>query len=105
LTVATPLPVVVAGLVVLTMGFFGLHGIASGWVAARATALAGVPGQASSAYLVAYYGGSSVVGTLAGLAWSVGGWAAVLGLCGSLFAAALWLTLALRRVPGAPGHI
>lgn len=99
LTAAAPLPVVIAGLVVVTMGFFGLHGVVSGWVAARATVLAGVPGQASSAYLVAYYSGSSIVGMLAGVAWSGGGWAAVVGLCGSLFAATLGLTLALRRIP------
>lgn len=41
--------------VVMTAGFFAVHGVASGWVPVRAAA-GGVPaGQAASLYLFAYY--------------------------------------------------
>ena len=74
LTLAQPLLVVVAGVALQTVGFFATHSVASAWTAARAGPLAGAPGQAASLYLLAYYLGSSVFGTLSGVAWSRGGW-------------------------------
>ena len=61
-------------------------------------------GLAGSLYLTFYYAGSSVCGAVAGTAWSLGGWAAVAGLAGSLVAVALLLALSMRRVPLVPAH-
>jgi YNFM family putative membrane transporter len=97
LTLTEPLPLVVLGLAVMTTGFFATHGLASGWVGARAHHGVGGTGQASSLYLVAYYAGSSVFGGLAGTVWAHAGWGGVVVLAGSLTALALALTLALRR--------
>ncbi|MGY1650512.1 MFS transporter [Geodermatophilus sp. SYSU D01119] len=97
LTLARPLVLVVAGLAVLTVGFFAAHGVASGWVAARA-ALGGRPvGQAASLYSFWYYVGSSVGGTLAGRAWADGGWPAAAAVAGTGFGGALLLALLLGR--------
>ena len=71
LTLPDVLPLVIAGLLVFTGGFFGAHAVASGWVSRRAdTARA----QASALYLLAYYAGSSVLGAATGVAFSAGGW-------------------------------
>ncbi len=99
ITLARPLPLLMAGLGVMAIGMFWLHGIASGWVTARAVRGAGAPGQASSMYWFAYYAGASVYGALAGVAWSRVGWSAVVVLCGSLSLVGLALTLYLRRIP------
>lgn len=74
---------VVSGLLVLTAGFFGAHSVASGWapVVGRAA-----PAQASALYVLAYYAGSSVFGTLTGLAWHTGGWPAAAAAVGALVA-------------------
>ncbi|MCY1145664.1 MFS transporter [Actinoplanes sp. Pm04-4] len=99
LTLAGSLPVVVAGLAVMTAGFFCVHGIASGWVPVRAHAGDVPPAQAASLYLFAYYAGSSVFGSLAGAAWSRGGWPAVVLLASVFAGAAGGLSVRLRRVP------
>jgi YNFM family putative membrane transporter len=83
-TVAHPLLLVVAALAVMTIGFFGAHGVASGWVAARARAGGRATAQAASTYLFAYYVGSSAAGAAAGRAWSSGGWTGVLLLTSAL---------------------
>jgi YNFM family putative membrane transporter len=101
LTMARPLPLVVLGLAVVTGGFFAVHGVASGWVAARADLSSGGIGQAASLYLVSYYLGASLFGGLAGTAWSTGGWPLVAALCGTLTLGTLMLSLFLRAVPPA----
>jgi YNFM family putative membrane transporter len=101
LTMARPLPVVVLGLAVMVGGFFSVHGVTSGWVAARADLASGGIGQAASLYLVSYYLGSSAFGGLAGTAWSAGGWPLVAALCGTLTLGTLLLSLFLRTVPAA----
>lgn len=90
---------VVGGLAVLTAGFFAAHGVASGWVAARATYVGRGTAQATSLYMFAYYLGSSVCGTVVGTAWSRGGWPLVVGFTGALLLLALVLSLWLRHVP------
>lgn len=91
ITLVPSLPAIVAGLVILTMGFFGAHSIASGWTAAQATA---GRAQATSLYNLFYYAGSSVVGWLGGIVFTASGWNAtalsVIGLCAmaAAFAAA-----------------
>lgn len=99
LTLAEPLPAVVLGLAVMTGGFFAVHGVTSGWVAARADLSSGGIGQAASLYLVSYYLGVSLFGGLAGTAWSTGGWPLVTALSGALTLVTLALSLFLRTVP------
>ncbi|WP_433363448.1 MFS transporter [Actinoplanes sp. CA-142083] len=99
LTLPDRLPLVIAGLAVMTAGFFCVHGLASGWVPARAH-LAGVPpAQAASLYLFAYYAGSSVFGSLSGTAWSLGSWPAVVALASVFVLISGLLAGRLRRVP------
>ena len=97
ITLAGPLPIIIVGLAVMTVGFFAVHGIAGGWVAARAHAGGGGTGQASSFYLFAYYLGSSIFGGLAGTAWSHAAWPGVAAEAGALLLVTLLLALLLRR--------
>ena len=71
MTLPDNLAMVLTGLVVLTSGFFGAHGVASGWVGARARV---GKAQASALYNLFYYGGSSLFGWLLGYAYVVGWW-------------------------------
>ncbi|GAA2755332.1 MFS transporter [Actinopolymorpha rutila] len=99
LTLPSSLVVVIAGLAVFTGGFFAVHGVASGWVPARAHAGGVSTGQAASLYLFTYYLGSSVFGSVAGRAWTGAGWPGVVILATVLLAATGALTLLLRRTP------
>ena len=99
ITLAAPLPLIVLGLAVMTAGFFAVHGVASGWVPARAHASGVGTGQASSMYLFSFYLGSSVFGGLAGTAWSRSGWTGVAVEAGALFLVTLILAVLLRNVP------
>ena len=72
-TLAGSVVLVVAGLAVLTVGFFATHTVASSWVGHRAAHGRAV---ASGLYLFAYYVGSSVGGTAGGAAYGAGGWPA-----------------------------
>jgi YNFM family putative membrane transporter len=105
LTIPDSLPLVVAGLAVMTAGFFCVHGVASGWVPVRAHA-GGVPAaQAASLYLFAYYAGSSLFGNLAGTAWSYGAWPAVAVLASACLLVSAFLATSLRRIPSlVPTH-
>ncbi|WP_432545370.1 MFS transporter [Kineococcus sp. SYSU DK004] len=102
LTAAAPLPLVVAGLVVLTAGFFAAHAVASGWVGALAPP--GVRAQASALYTFGYYAGSGLLGWLGGYAFAAGGWPAVVAAVVACAVLALVLALlALRGAGTAPG--
>lgn len=90
LTLPNSLPAVAAGLALFTGGFFAAHAVASGWVGARAPGHA--RGQASGAYLCAYYLGSSVGGTAGSAAFGAWGWPGLITLT------ATWLTLAAAAV-------
>ncbi|MBT2523977.1 MFS transporter [Streptomyces sp. ISL-99] len=72
LSVADSLAAVLAGLVLITAGFFAGHAVASSSVSR--TAKTG-RAQASALYQSAYYLGSSVGGTLGAVAFHAGGWA------------------------------
>ncbi|MDR6320657.1 MFS transporter [Actinoplanes couchii] len=99
LTLPDNLVATVAGLAVMTAGFFCVHGVASGWVPVRAHN-GGVPAaQAASLYLFAYYAGSSLFGNLAGTAWSHGAWPSVVLLAALCVLASGVLALSLRRIP------
>jgi YNFM family putative membrane transporter len=99
LTLAHSLAAVIIGLGLLVAGFFVVHGIASGWVPARAHAGGVATAQAASLYLFAYYLGSSVFGSIAGPAWTGAGWGGVVGLATVLLAVTAALAAWLRRTP------
>lgn len=99
LTLAPSLVLIATGTALLTAGFFVVHGVASGWVPARAYAGGVATGQAAAFYLFAYYVGSSAFGSAAGHAWTVSGWPGVVTLAGVLLVVASLLGLALRRTP------
>ena len=86
--------VVLVGLVIATAGFFGAHAIASGWVGIGA---GDSKAQASALYNLFYYGGSSAVGWLGGLAFDAAGWPAVAGTVMGLAALAGLLAIVLAR--------
>lgn len=96
LTLLHPLPLVILGIAVLTIGFFAGHSVASSWVGRRAEH---APAQASALYLLAYYLGSSVAGPLGGVAWDSGGWNEVVLVGAVLLALALTVSLRLRGTP------
>lgn len=98
-TLPDRLTLLAVGLAVMTAGFFAAHGVASGWVPARAHAGGVAAGQAASLYLFAYYLGSSVFGSLTGRAWSVGGWPAVVLLASGLLLVSGLLAVWLRGTP------
>ncbi|ACT03158.1 MFS transporter [Paenibacillus sp. JDR-2] len=77
LTLLPSLYVKILGLACFTFGFFGAHSVASGWVGRIA---AGYRAQASSLYLLFYYGGSSAAGFAGGLFWGRYGWNGVVGM-------------------------
>lgn len=95
LTATSLLPLVVAGIGLLTFGFFGAHSIASGWVGA----LAPVTGkaQASSLYLFSYYMGSSLVGAAGGVIWAAMGWTGLALAVGGMLCLSLLLIRILSR--------
>jgi len=95
LTLMKPLAVIVAGIAVLTAGFFGAHSVASSWVGLRAQHS---KAQASALYLFFYYLGSSIVGSCGGLFWSAAGWRGVVAFTGSLLTMALLVSLRLSTL-------
>ena len=74
LTALQPLAFVITGVGLLTFGFFGAHSIASSWVGRRSGAH---KAAAASLYLLVYYVGSSLAGSLGGVFWSRAGWPGV----------------------------
>jgi len=98
LTLLHPIAAIAGGIACVTFGFFSGHAVASGWVGRMAKA---AKGQAAALYLLAYYLGSSIVGSYGGHFWATHGWGgvaslvAVLLLCG--IAAASWLRAREQR--------
>jgi len=66
-----PLSLLLLGVIIVTVGFFASHAVASGWIGRLA---AGHQGHAASLYLLAYYVGSSLAGSAGGWFWTAGGW-------------------------------
>ncbi len=98
LTMLQPIAAIAAGIACLTFGFFAGHAVASGWVGRMAKT---AKGQAAALYLLAYYLGSSIVGSYGGHVWAKHGWngvvslVALLLLCG--IAGAWWLRARERK--------
>lgn len=104
LTLPDVLPLVVVGMGLLVVGFFAVHGIASGWVPLRAHLGGTSAGQAASLYLFTYYLGSAVFGTASGAVWTRAGWAGSVALSVALLVLVMALAALLRRTPSlAPG--
>ena len=74
LTLTALLPLIMAGLLLFTGGFFAAHSIGAGWTGAIATT---GRAQAASLYNLAYYLGSSVIGWAGGLVFQTLGWTAL----------------------------
>ncbi|MGO1434208.1 MAG: MFS transporter [Canibacter sp.] len=62
---------VIAGLVLFTAAFFGVHAVAVGWAGSAATV---GRAQSTALYNFAYYFGSSLIGYAAGLFFDAQGW-------------------------------
>jgi YNFM family putative membrane transporter len=75
---ARPLPVVVAGLVVLVLGTFTAQAVAPAFVNTTARS---AKGSASALYLTFYYLGGTLGSVLPGLAWQAWGWPGVVACC------------------------
>ncbi|MFK0291649.1 MFS transporter [Streptomyces sp. NPDC090442] len=103
LTLIASVAAVLAGLVLITAGFFAGHAVASSSVSRTAkTARA----QASALYQCAYYLGSSLGGALGAAAFHAAGWSGtvLLGLAATVAAAGITLyatrkAMAARRLP------
>ncbi|WP_404311962.1 MFS transporter [Agrococcus terreus] len=98
-----PLPAVVAGLVVATLGFFVAHATAASQVGARASAASRA--QAGALYTIAFYVGSAVFGWVLGLPFEAGGWLALTSCAMAMVLVSLAVALAAAwsaRRGGAP---
>lgn len=93
LTMLQSIPAIAAGIACVTFGFFAGHAVASGWVGRLAKE---AKGQAAALYLLAYYLGSSIVGSYGGRFWTAHGWNGVAGLVGTLLALGVAVSLWLR---------
>ena len=95
LTLFTPIWMIIIGMLMFCFGFFGAHSVASSWIGRRATK---AKGQASSLYLFCYYVGSSVAGTLGGVAWHYAGWNGIGLFIGALLVIALVVAAKLAKL-------
>ncbi|MGF6791660.1 MFS transporter, YNFM family, putative membrane transport protein [Paraburkholderia tuberum] len=93
LTMLHPLAAIATGIACVTFGFFAGHSVASGWVGRLAK---DAKGQAAALYLLAYYIGSSLVGSYGGHVWAGHGWNGVVGLVGALLVIGLIAASRLR---------
>lgn len=91
---------IIAGIGLVTIGFFAGHSTASGWVGLLAER---GKGHAAGLYLLGYYLGSSVIGSLGGLFWGGYGWPGVVAMVSVILLfglyAAIHLAVWQRRVP------
>lgn len=99
LTLSPSLVAIIVGIVLITIGFFVAHAVASGWVGHLAGAS---KGHAASLYLLAYYVGSSVLGSVGGTFWQHGAWGAVVAYVAVLLL--LGLAAARRIVRAEPAR-
>ncbi len=91
----------VAGLLLVSIGFFGGHSVASGWASLGSPA---TRTQAGALYTLAYYGGGSVVGWIGGHVFGGGGWNALMGLLAMCVLVCGAVALTLRNSDGEPAE-
>lgn len=77
LTLASSIFVVIVGIILVTTGFFISHSVTSGCVGPTAGEH---KGHAASLYLLFYYMGSSIIGSVGGWFWLHGGWLSIVAL-------------------------
>jgi MFS transporter, YNFM family, putative membrane transport protein len=94
LTMFQSIGAIAAGIACVTFGFFAGHAVASGWVGRLAKE---AKGQAAALYLLAYYLGSSIIGSYGGRFWTAHGWNGVAGLVGMLLALGVAVSLWLHK--------
>ncbi|MBO9183171.1 MFS transporter [Rhizobium sp. L80/93] len=93
-TLSSSLPLIIFGIVMVTIGFFGAHSVASALVGRLAR---DTKGHASSLYLLSYYFGSSIAGSLGGYFWLADGWSGVISFNLLLLVACMTAALAAAR--------
>lgn len=96
LTLAAPLAVVLAGLVVLVLGTFAAQAVLPAFVNGTAV---GAKGSASGLYLSAYYLGGTLGSWAPGLAWQAWGWPGVALCCAAAFGVSLALDATVCGLP------
>ncbi len=99
LTLLDPLPLIILGLAIATLGFFGAHSVASSWVGRRALQARAL---ASALYLTAYYLGGSLIGWLSGLLWPLAGWSGLVSFLLLTLLVGLAIALRLRGLAPLP---
>lgn len=105
ITLFAPLVVKIIGIGVFTFGFFASHSIASAWIGEDSGSY---KAQASSLYLLLYYLGSSIVGSVGGYFWTHFHWNGVISLVSVLLITAFPLIIIAQRnkqVTGQYHHI
>jgi MFS transporter, YNFM family, putative membrane transport protein len=101
LTLLEPLVAVIAGIAVVTFGFFGAHSVASTWVGLRASQS---KAQAAALYLFFYYMGASVAGAVGGLFWERAHWTGVAAFVAAMLLAGLGIASLAIKERGAAAH-
>lgn len=91
--------VILAGLVIFTVGFFGAHAIAASW--APVLAAPESRAQAPSLYYFAFYAGSSLFGWALGIVFGHAGWGWFLTAVIAMGAVAALIAAVLLRTPRA----
>jgi len=95
LTCLAFLPLIIIGLALFTIGYFGAHSLANAWVASRAGTRRGL---VSALYLSSYYLGGSILGYAGGWPWEHFGWPGVASALSLPVALAIAITLRLRKL-------
>lgn len=83
LMIPTYLPVVVAGLLLFTVGYFATHAVANGSVSKQAST---GKSQASTLYFISFYAGGAVLGWAGGVAWAHFAWPGLTALLATVIA-------------------
>jgi YNFM family putative membrane transporter len=99
LTLCARLALIIAGIVLVTFGFFGAHSITSSWVGRRAGS---AKAQAASTYLFVYYLGAALWGATGGLFYAQFGWTGVVAFVAALTGAGLLVAWRLYFVVPLP---
>jgi YNFM family putative membrane transporter len=94
-TLSTSLPLIIVGIVLVTVGFFVTHSVASALIGRLARSS---KGHASSLYLLAYYLGSSIAGSVGGYFWLAAGWPAVVSFILVMLALCLAAAMGVARL-------
>lgn len=91
------LAVVVAGLILFTVGYFATHSVANGSVSRHAGT---GKSQASTLYFISFYSGGALLGWAGGFAWAHFAWAGVTALLAVAFALTYLFGLSRQPAPG-----